>query len=86
VLAAPAVRATVVEALRAWKTACHRHHFTAILHPVKVRLSEGKTRRSAVRSLQRFCYIDKIPESGMAGKECVCRRKPHSGQKTHLIQ
>jgi len=29
-LAATAVRATVAEALRAGKTACHGHHFTAI--------------------------------------------------------
>jgi len=31
VLAAPAVRATVAEALRVGKTACHWLHFTAIL-------------------------------------------------------
>src|SRR5882757_4572740 len=33
VLAATAVRATVAEALRAGKTACHGHHFTAIGSP-----------------------------------------------------
>src|SRR5882757_2746400 len=33
VLAATAVRATVTEALRVGKTACHGHHFTAIGGP-----------------------------------------------------
>src|ERR1700692_4065375 len=51
ILAATAVRATVAEALRVGKTACHGHHFTAIGAPsVKSECPPRKTRRSARRS------------------------------------
>ncbi len=50
-LAASAVRATVAEALRVGKTACHGHHFTAIRGPDEspVRLIM-KTRSLTVKS------------------------------------
>src|SRR6266851_2686678 len=51
VLAATAVRATVAEALRVGKTACHGHHFTAIGGPsVKPNRPLNKTRPQARKS------------------------------------
>src|ERR1700722_11858886 len=95
VLAAPAVRATVAEALRVGKTACHRPHFTAISGPVKVQ--PLKVRRSVERESRRvskhqlaglvvpvaFSKHNSVAESTQNKVFAVEERTPL--KKTHLI-
>src|SRR5882757_5416927 len=101
VLAATAVRATVTEALRVGKTACHGHHFTAIGGPaVKPNRPFCKTYPPVRKSPRRNhnwnanrqttashgAPPDTIRLVRNLRKPCIFFPQAHAGGKTHLIQ